>query len=235
VFDTSTRNHRIGAMATHLPADTDLFVYCATEKGIDISNATALIQCIAEALQPDLGARSYTRNICLTLCGALVFFMQAGFASLCAGAVRKKNVQNTLLKNLLDSCGASIAWFAVGYAFAFGGSDHTSSQKTFVGTENFFFIGVKDYAFWFFQCAFSAASTTIIAGTLAERCQMAAYFGYSLVLSGWVYPVIVHSIWSPNGFLSADSIDPLLGVGLVDFAGKSCSETQAVCLRAPKY
>ena len=32
----------------------------------------------------------------LVLTGALVFFMQAGFAMVCAGAIRKKNVNNTV-------------------------------------------------------------------------------------------------------------------------------------------
>jgi hypothetical protein len=40
-------------------------------------------------------------NWLLILTGSMVFFMQAGFAMLCAGAVRKKNVKNTMLKNLL--------------------------------------------------------------------------------------------------------------------------------------
>ena len=39
-------------------------------------------------------------------------------------------------------------------------------------------------AFWMFQYAFSAASATIVAGTLAERCQMAAYLCYSVMLTG---------------------------------------------------
>lgn len=37
-----------------------------------------------------------------------------------------------------------------------------------------------------------------------------------------VYPVIVHSVWSPSGFLSASaggSSGPLWGVGMIDFAG----------------
>jgi len=38
-------------------------------------------------------------------------------------------------------------------------------------------------------------------------------------LVGFVYPVIVHSIWSTQGFLSASNIDPLWGTGVVDFAG----------------
>ena len=60
---------------------------------------------------------------------------------------------------------------------------------------------------------------TIIAGTLAERCQMIAYLCYSLLLSGWVYPIIVHAIWSSRGCLSASAENPLWGVGMVDFAG----------------
>jgi Amt family ammonium transporter len=124
-----------------------------------------------------------------------------------------------MLKNLLDACGAAVAFFMVGYAFAFGGMDETSPNKTFVGSGNFFLIDVDDYAYWLFQYAFSAAAATIVAGTLAERCQMAAYLCYSVLLAGWVYPIVVHAIWNPNGFLSAHSVDPLWGTGMVDFAG----------------
>jgi Amt family ammonium transporter len=88
--------------------------------------------------------------------------------------------------------------------------------------ENFFMIGLDfaEESFWLFQLAFCSASATIVAGTLAERCQMGAYLGYSLVLAGFVYPVVVHSIWSPAGFLSANrEKDVFLGAGMVDFAG----------------
>lgn len=130
-----------------------------------------------------------------------------------------------MLKNLLDACGASLAFFTIGYAFAFGGSEPESPRKTFVGNTNFFLMGVDDYAFWLFQYAFSAASATIVAGTLAERCQMSAYLCYSFMLTGWVYPVVAHSMWSPNGFLSPFSVDPLWGVGVIDFAGSGVVHT----------
>lgn len=80
-------------------------------------------------------------------------------------------------------------------------------------------LGISDLEFWLFQFAFAATSATIVAGTLAERCQMAAYLCYSVMLTGWVYPVIAHSVWSRNGFLSAYNVDPFLGIGAVDFAG----------------
>lgn len=206
---------RFGSMSAII---SDPFEFCKAAEGDD-AETEVLLKCVSTVLAQDSGSLSYSRTILLIYAAALVFFMQAGFAMVCAGAVRKKNVQNTMLKNFLDACGASIAFFTVGYAFAFGGADPQSSQKTFVGTENFFLIDEDDYAFFLFQYAFSAASATIVAGTLAERCQMAAYLCYSVTLSGWVYPVIAHSVWSPNGFLSAYSIDPLWGVGMIDFAG----------------
>lgn len=82
-------------------------------------------------------------------------------------------------------------------------------------------MNVENTAFWFFQFAFAATSATIVAGTLAERCQMTAYLSYSLFLSAFVYPVVVHSIWSNNGFLSANNSNPLWGVGMIDFAGSA--------------
>jgi len=154
----------------------------------------------------------------LVYSASLVFFMQAGFAMLCAGAVQKKNVQNTMLKNLLDACGAALGFYSVGYAFAYGGS-FEGGKTTFIGNTNFFLMGVDDYVFWLFQFAFAATSATIVAGTLAERCQMTAYLCYSVMLSGFVYPVIVHAVWSYTGFLSPKNANPLFGVGMIDFAG----------------
>lgn len=144
----------------------------------------------------------------------------AGFASLCAGSVRKKNTHNTMLKNLLDACGAAIAYFCLGYGFSYGGdSSDATPGTTFIGTENFFGSGKINRAFFFFNYTFAAASVTIVAGALAERCQMTAYLCYSFFLTGFVLPVAVHAVWSVSGFLSASNADPLLGIGMIDFAG----------------
>jgi ammonium transporter, Amt family len=140
---------------------------------------------------------------------------------LCAGCVRHKNVGNTMLKNLLDACGSALAFFTVGFAFAFGGDNSASSSKTFIGSTNFFLMDVEDLAFWLFQYSFSAASATIVAGALAERSQMVAYLCYSVILGGLVYPVVAHAVWSAHGFLSPDSLEPLWGVGMIDFAGSA--------------
>jgi len=194
-------------------ASSAIYSACASASGSDEET----LKCITtQLLIQDTADREFSRTIFLVFSAAMVFYMQAGFAMLCAGAVRKKNVQNTMLKNLLDACGASIAFFAFGFAFAFGDG---SNPNGFIGTTKFLLINVEDYAFFLFQYAFSAASATIVAGTLAERCQMAAYLCYSLMLAGVVYPVVVHAIWSGHGFLSAFAEDPFLGTGCLDFAG----------------
>lgn len=145
--------------------------------------------------------------------------MQVGFAMLLAGSIREKNVANVLLWNLLDSSGGALAFWATGYAFAYGGDDKTMG-KTFVGSSGFFLATSDiDMHFWFFQYAFSCAVSSITAGAIAERTKMVAYLFYSLFLVGFVYPVVAHSYWSANGFLSAAAGEPFLGQGVIDLAG----------------
>mmetsp|Transcript_2175 Transcript_2175/g.3277 ORF Transcript_2175/g.3277 Transcript_2175/m.3277 type:complete len:476 (+) Transcript_2175:67-1494(+) len=157
-------------------------------------------------------------NFYSLICGAMVFLMQCGFAMLCAGSVRAKNVKNIMLKNLLDACGGALGYWAVGYGVAY-------ESGSFIGTsgDKFFLKGYSEgpgeYIDFFFQFTFAATAATIVAGTVAERCKMVAYLCYSLFLTGFVYPVVVHAIWNSNGFISAWSPDPMFGIGMIDFAG----------------
>ena len=47
--------------------------------------------------------------------GALVFFMQAGFALVEGGMVRSKNAVNVVMKNYMDVCFGSVVFWLVGY------------------------------------------------------------------------------------------------------------------------
>lgn len=165
----------------------------------------------------------------LLVMGTLVYFMQAGFAMLCAGSVRQKNVKNILFKNLLDACGGALGFWTVGYAVAYG----ESTGQQYIGHTNFFLKGLssgEDYIFFFFQFAFAATAATIVAGTVAERCKMVGYLFYSVMLTGFVYPVVVRQIWSTYGILSAFNPDKLLfGVGMIDFAGSGVVHMTGGC------
>jgi ammonium transporter, Amt family len=203
-------------MASPFPSDSSLFGSCYLNNA---GNSDALLSCVAQSIEvQSQDQQSSLRSLLLIIFGTTIFIMQLGFAMLCAGSVRRKNVTNTLLKNVLDACVTSIAFYVMGYALAFGGDDATKGA-TFIGTKNFLLLGEVDFAVWFFQCCFAAANVTIIAGTLAERCKMSAYFGYSVLMAAVIYPIIVHSFWSTNGFLSAFAKDPFRGVGAIDFAG----------------
>merc|ERR1719188_2136209 len=95
----------------------------------------------------------------LLVMGTLVYFMQAGFAMLCAGSVRQKNVKNILFKNLLDACGGALGFWLLGYGFAYG------DGPTFIGGSNFALTQIStgyDYAFFFFPFAFAATAATIV-------------------------------------------------------------------------
>jgi len=160
--------------------------------------------------------------------GALIFLMQAGFATLSAGSIRAKNVKNILLKNLLDACIGAFAWFLLGYGFAYDANGNTNA---FIGAgkDNFALSGNSgglnnsggDWITWFFQFTFAAAAATIVSGAVAERCQLIAYLIYSFCITGFIYPVVVHWVWDVPGFLSAfnpNDKDRIL-TGVIDFAG----------------
>lgn len=159
----------------------------------------------------------------LVLTGALVFVMHAGFAMLCAGAIRSKNTMNILLQTVLDAAVSAIAFYLVGFAFAYGKG---ANPNEVIG-DNLFALshlktryGTAQWQFWFFQWAFAATATTIPAGAVAERFNFNAYLGYSFFISAFVYPVVVHWVWAGNGWLSYfNTAAPLFHSGMIDFAG----------------
>lgn len=148
--------------------------------------------------------------------GILVMLMQAGFAMVEAGAVQRKNQQAILMKNLLDACVGAMAWWAVGYGFAFG-----ETKSKFIGG-NLFFAQHKDYEvtsdtfhylYWFFQWAFCATAATIVSGAVAERVKLSGYTIFMVVMTSFIYPIVVHWTWG-GGWLS-DGDDGMYS----DFAG----------------
>jgi Amt family ammonium transporter len=206
------------------------------------TNATILelIGAIDYTTAGALDARS-ADTLWLMICAFLVFFMQCGFALLEAGTVRAKNTKNILLKNLLDACVGCLIWYGFGHAIAYGAGNGFIGMTEVSGTEPWFFLNTKagqkgdnaehaqgfDLASWFFQYVFAAAAATIVSGAMAERTALAGYIVYTTIITGFIYPVVVHWVWSGDGFLSAFAGDywaskdekyPVLG-GVMDFAG----------------
>ncbi|KAI4965954.1 ammonium transporter 1 member 1 [Hordeum vulgare subsp. vulgare] len=150
----------------------------------------------------------------------LVFAMQLGFAMLCAGSVRAKNTMNIMLTNVLDAAAGALFYYLFGFAFAFGTPSNGFIGKHFFGLKDMPQTGF-DYSFFLFQWAFAIAAAGITSGSIAERTQFVAYLIYSAFLTGFVYPVVSHWIWSVDGWASAARTSgPLLfKSGVIDFAG----------------
>src|SRR5436309_3559479 len=157
--------------------------------------------------------------------GVLVMFMQAGFAFLEIGFSRMKNAGAGVAKILMNFSIASIAYWACGFALAFGGAG------AIAGTHGFFlnvghdaasaakdipFLGTYDIspaALLFFQFVFCAVSLAIVWGTTLERIKWQAYVVYAIVFAAVIYPVISHWIFG-GGWLSKNA-------GMQDFAGST--------------
>ncbi len=148
-------------------------------------------------------------NAILVFAAALVFFMQAGFAFLGAGLIRAKNTVNYMTKSFLDFCIASLGFWAFGYALMFGGG----AAAGIIGLEGFFLANFADgdLVNWFFQMVFAGTAATIIAGAMAERTKINAYFAYSFIVGALIYPIYGHWAWSDFGWLA--------GMGFADYAG----------------
>jgi Amt family ammonium transporter len=148
----------------------------------------------------------------------LVFFMQAGFAFLEIGFSRGKNVGAGIAKILVNLSIISIAWWAAGFAIAFGGGGWLA------GDTGFLFQFGRDVAgetadgstaaFFIFQFMFAAVSLAIVWGTTLERIKFAAYIPFAVVFGVVIYPLIAH--WGFGGGLFAE-----IGNGVQDFAGSS--------------
>lgn len=170
-----------------------------------------------DPLNPDYGMQT---QFFFLVMGAFVFFMQAGFALLEAGSVRSSTATSILFKNLGDVYIGAIMWWAVGYAWAYG----STTEGDFIGSsgDEYFLNNVSfcSYSDWFFQWTFAATAATIVSGAMAGRTQLTAYLVYSAVLSGFIYPVVVHWTWnSSNAWLADKGYSDFAGSGIVHVTG----------------
>ena len=141
-------------------------------------------------------------DVIWTLLGAaLVYFMQAGFAMCEAGLTRAKNTGNILMKNMMDFCIGTPAFWLVGFGLMFGGSGAFIGKLDPLIRGSYQFGSLPTWCFVIFQTVFCATSATIVSGSMAERTNFKAYCLYSAMISLIVYPISGHWIWG-GGWLS---------------------------------
>jgi ammonium transporter, Amt family len=172
-------------------------------------------------------------NTVWTLVAAfLVFGMQVGFTMLEAGFCRSRETVNVLMECIVDTCLCGLLFYAFGFAFMF------SHGNGFIGY-NWFFLkdapatyettGVAFLAVWIFQFAFADTCSTITSGAMIGRTGWIGDLLYSVCVSGFIYPIIGHWAWGPDGFLAAmgspGNFLPWVGTSFHDFAGSTVVHT----------
>ena len=136
--------------------------------------------------------------------------------------MRKKNVSEIIVKNIIDVNITSMAWWALGFAIAFVPSGNAFAGGN--GEDGLFLYNISaygGYSSWFFQWCFVSTAASIVSGAVAERCRMTCYSGYAFLMTVAVYPIFAYWVWSTSGWLSPFNSDAgtRIGNGLIDFSG----------------
>jgi Amt family ammonium transporter len=166
-------------------------------------------------------------GVWVMMAAILVIFMQAGFALLEAGSTRMKNAGHVAGKTVLTFGICAVAFWAAGFAFAFG------EGGSLIGLSGFFVNGSEEQAArafsslafsdvpisikFLFQLAFAGVSLAIACGGFAERGKLIGYFIFGTLFTVLIYPVVAHWVWG-GGWLAQ--------IGMQDFAGSTVVHLQ---------
>jgi len=169
----------------------------------------------AKAATMTMDAKYVFNTLLFLIGGFLVMWMAAGFAMLEAGLVRSKNVSMQCTKNIALFSIAGLMYWVVGYNLMYDGVDGgfwgSFSIKDFPlpGKDTGDYSASSD---WFFQMVFCATTASIVSGTLAERVKIWPFMIFTVLLTGFIYPIVGSWEWG-TGWLDK--------MGFSDFAGST--------------
>jgi len=225
------------------PTDKAAPDFAEKKKAYDEFKAAAEKEPLALKLADSVGHVKIATNTAWTLnTGYLVLFMQAGFALLTCGLVRKKNAGHLMMLNFAAYVFAFLAYYAVGYAFQFGAVAINNAPSNIGGTPtlNQFLVGGGSWGFlggkgffmsgpaydasantmMLFQVVFMETAGYIIVGSICERITFGAFLLCELFVGALLYPIFGCWVWG-GGWMSQLGATMGLGHGYVDFAGST--------------
>ncbi len=225
------------------PTDKSDPDFAKKKADFDDFQAQAAKEPLAMKLADAVGHVRVATNFGWTLnTGYLVLFMQAGFALLTCGLVRKKNAGHLMMLNFAAYVFAFLAYYAMGFAFQFGavavnaaplnlGGTPTLNQFLigggqwgWIGGKGFFLSGpaydAGSNALMLFEVVFMETAGYIIVGAICERITFGAFLLSEMFVGGLLYPIFGCWVWG-GGWLSQLGTSMGLGHGYVDFAGST--------------
>lgn len=177
------------------------------------------------------------------ICGALVMWMAAGFAMLEAGLVRAKNTTEILTKNISLFAIACTMYMICGYGIMYGGGEWGPFLSGILGD------GATDVAEdpatyapsadFFFQVVFVATAMSIVSGAVAERMKLWAFLAFTVVMTGFIYPMEGAWTWGGESVFGMYTLGDLgfsdfAGSGIVHMAGAAAALAGVLMLGARK-
>ena len=244
---TGDRSHAADAGGTSFmvsaPTDKSDPDFAKKQKEFEEFQAQSAKEPLAVRLADSVGHLRVGTNFAWTLnTGYLVLFMQAGFALLTCGLVRKKNAAHLMMLNFAAYVFAFLAYYAVGYAFQFGAVAVNAAPANIGGTPtlNHFMIGGGQWGFLggkgffltgpaydagsnclaLFQVVFMETAGYIIVGAICERITFWAFLLCELFMGAILYPIFGCWVWG-GGWMSQLGSTMNIGHGYVDFAGST--------------
>jgi Amt family ammonium transporter len=177
-------------------------------------------------------------TVWVSICAAIIFLMEGGFALLEAGFVRAKNSMSIIAKVMIDIIFGGLAFYAVGFGIAYGNSNgwfafDTGIMETDLGLG----LTVSNNLFWFIQLGFAIAAISIVSGAVAERMKVWAYAVFVVIFCAIMYPLAANWVWNPNGWLALRGFNDFAGSGAVHAMGGFAALAAAIVLgpRLGKY
>ena len=174
--------------------------------------ATASPAFAADELTAPMVQANLDNVFVLLIARVLVIFMQAGFALVEAGLTRAKSVGNIMMKNLMDFCAGVIAFFCGRLRVRVRLRERLHRNRRVLPRESRELQRVRRTqgsltvpVFFVFQVAFAATAATIVSGAMAERTKFKRYLIYSIVISAFIYPVVVHWMWGGGWLAQLDT------------------------------
>ena len=165
-------------------------------------------------------------TVWVIVAGCMVFLMQAGFAMLEVGFSRGKNVGAVVAKILVNLSIGTIAFWAVGFALAFGnGNKVLGTDGFFLHSSTFSSLSFSDVplsAKFLFEVVFCTVSLAIVWGTMLDRTKFGVYIIFAIVFAALIYPLVGHWIWG-GGFLAQRGMQDFAGSTVVHLCGATAA------------
>ena len=193
----------------------------------------SLVHAMNKGASADLPTINAVNTVWTLVAAFLVFCMQVGFVMLEAGFARSRESVNILVEGIADTCICGVLFWAWGFAFMF------EPGTPIIGTQGFFLMGlsptylatgIPTLGFWVFQFAFADTASTITSGAMIGRCGFWGDIFYSIGVTGFIYPIIGHWTWGPDGWLALAGFHDFAGSTVVHSIGGAISLAGAIAL-----